>query len=141
MDDGPLLTREPVEQGRLADIRPADDRDGRDTGTGLTTSPPLVTADLCGLGISGFRQLLDHVVEQIADAPSVQGAHHRRLAEPETCELPGIDLPPLGVDLVRDQDDCPACAPDQLRHDAVVSGHPRGRVEHQQHEVCLTQGP
>ena len=141
MHDRSLLARESVEKRRLSDVRPADDRDGSNAGPDLRRTLGIIAFERWRrrIGRLEFWQLLHDLVEQIADAAAVQRAHHRRLAEPEACELPGIDLAALRVDLVRDHEDRSAVPADQLGHGSVLPGHSRCRVEDKQHEVRLTE--
>ena len=139
VDDGALLARQPVEQRRLADVRATHDRHGRDAGRRAFAFARAGGPPLAGRGL--LRQPLHDLVEQIADATPVQGAHHRRLAEAETRELPGVGLAALGVDLVCDHDHRPCVTPDELRHDGVLPRHARGGVHHEQYQVGLAEGP
>ncbi len=80
MDDRALVAHEPVEQGRLADVRAADDRDGEDAVVGLRHPRPRSAGRL--------GQRTTRRVEEVAAAAPVHGRHRVRVAEAELGELP-----------------------------------------------------
>ena len=143
-----VLPDEPVEQRRLADVRPPDDGDARrarlvrrprcvlDLGASASpsTSAPSSARPLGG-GNSD-----DHDVEQVAGAPAVQGADRVRLAEPEGEELPALVLAAVVVGLVGDDDDLVVAAAQPAGDDLVVVGHPDGAVDDEQHDVGVAHG-
>ena len=89
-DDRPLLAEQLVQQARLADVRPAEDRDA-----------DRLVADR-GLGGAGQRR--DDRVEQVAGAVAVQRGERDRVAEPEPVELERVHVAARVVDLVREQE-------------------------------------
>ena len=89
-DDHALRAEERVQQRRLADVRPSEDRD-----------PDRLFADLRR---PDSRQLLDDLVEQVAGAVAVQRGERERVAEPELVELDRLEVAPGIVDLVRQHD-------------------------------------
>ena len=86
-DDHPLLPEQRVQERRLADVRPAEDRD-----------PDRLVA---GLRLPLPGQQLDDPVEQVAGAVAVQRRERERVAEPELVELDGVEIAARVVDLVR----------------------------------------
>ena len=58
-----------------------------------------------GSALIGAHRPEDHLVQQVAGAPAVCGAHRPRVAQAETDEIPNRRLPGLVVDLVRYEHD------------------------------------
>ena len=73
-DDHAVVAEEGVDQGRLADIRPADHREPDDV---LFVCPAFVVGG----------QQFDETVEQVAGAEALGGGDAHRLAEPEAVEV------------------------------------------------------
>ena len=95
-DDHALLAEQRVQQARLADVRPAEDRDA-----------DRLLADLLR---AAAREHRHDRVEQVAGAVAVLGRERHRVAEPEPVELERERVLVRVVDLVREQR-APACAP------------------------------
>ena len=122
-DDHPLFAEQRVQQARLADVRPPEDRH----------------ADrlLARLGRTAAGEPRDDRVQQVAGAVAVHGRNGNRVAQPEPVELERLGLAPRLVDLVRDQEDRLAGVA-QDRGQLLVAGRDPGpRVEHEEHEVGL----
>ena len=141
VDDRALVADQPVEQRRLADVGPPDEGHPRACGA---VGPSAASAALLrpARRSSWHRRAAgDHLVEQVARPPTVQGADRPRVAEAERDELPGVGLPAGVVDLVDHQAHRagrPAGAPG---HGQVLVGDPDGHVDHQQDDVGLGDGP
>src|SRR5207302_6938510 len=75
-DDHALPSEQGVDEARLADVRPAEDRD-----------TDRLLADLEPTAPSYTGKLLDHVVEQVAGAVPVQAGDRDRVAEPEPVQV------------------------------------------------------
>ena len=71
------------------------------------------------------RQQVDHGIEQVAGAPSVQGADREGIPDPEGDELPGRRLPVGVVDLVDHQPYRGAGLADELGRGQVLVGDAR----------------
>jgi hypothetical protein len=112
-----VLSRETVEQGRLADVRSPDDRHRRHGGAGFARARALECLARGWLG-----QQADHVVEQVPDPAPVQRAHHGRLAEAEPGKLPGIDLALFRVDFVGNDDHLAPVTTDELTDGGILAG-------------------
>jgi hypothetical protein len=101
-----------------------------------------VAVDLTvGLPVAGFGQEPDHVVEQIAGSPPVEGADRPRLPESQCHGIPGVGLPLGGVDLV---DHHPHRPPGPLEHPGdgeVLVDQPDRDVHHEEHDVRFGDGP
>ena len=108
VDDDPLGAGQLVQQGGLADVRPAEQR------------YPSRAAALVGPADRRHpRQHLEDRVEQVAAPPPVQRRDRPRLAETEVPERGGVRLEPLVVDLVGDEDDRLAGPAQQPDHGLV----------------------
>src|SRR5439155_15842076 len=70
--DAPLLAKQPVEEARLPDVRPADDREPRLVEVRRRLGP--------------LRQQLDDTVEQVAGPTPVERGDPYRLTEPQSVE-------------------------------------------------------
>src|SRR5207237_949752 len=70
--DAPLLAEQPVEEARLPDVRPADDREPRLVEVRRRLGP--------------LRQQLDDTVEQVAGPTPVERGDPHRLTEPQSVE-------------------------------------------------------
>ena len=122
-DDHPLLADDRVQQARLADVRPAEDRD-----------PDRVFADARRPGAGQTR---DDRVQQVARPVPVQGRERYGLAEPEPVELERLEVARRIVDLVRQQEHGLAGAPEDRRHLLVAGGGAELRVDDEEDEVGL----
>ena len=89
-DDHPLAADELVQERRLADVRPPEDRD-----------PDRLGADR---DLARAGQARDDLVEQVAGAVAVQPRQGPRLAEPEPMEDGRVGIAARIVDLVREHD-------------------------------------
>ena len=89
-DDHALLAEQRVQEARLADVRPAEDRDADRLLADLRAGPAPG---------AGRRR-----VEQVAGAVAVHGRERDRVAEAEPVELERERVPARVVDLVREQD-------------------------------------
>ena len=98
VDDRALVADQPVEQRRLPDVGAPDDRDREE----------VVVVVVVAVEVVGLGELGDHVVEEVAAPPPVDGRDRDRVAEAEPRELPDVGLAALVVDLVRDER-APAC--------------------------------
>ena len=123
VDEDPLRASELVEQARLPDIRPADERDPARTALSRVT-----------LG-RGLRQRAQHRVEQVAAAAAMQGADRHRLAEAERPQGMHVRLPWRVVHLVGRQHDRLARAAEHRSHRGVGVSDANDRVHHEQHGV------
>ena len=122
-DDRPLLADELVEERRLADVRPAEDRDAN-----------LVVRDR-PLRLGG--EPLEDLVEQVARVGAVQAGQRERVAEAERVELDGQVVARRVVDLVRQHQDRLLGAPQDVG-ELLVAGRDAGLgVDDEQHEVGL----
>ncbi len=122
--DGAFLAGRLVQQARLADVRPAEQRH-------------TARARELRLRDGGFlRKRLDHLVEEIRDPPAVQRGHGVRLAEAERPQLRRLRLLHRVVDLVRHQKDGLLRAPQQLHHALVGGRRSDARVDDEQHDVA-----
>ena len=126
-DDHPLLAEQRVEQARLADVRPPEDRD----------------ADrlLPRLGRPAPGQSRDDRVQQVARAVAVDRRDRDRVAEPEPVELERLGLAARFVDLVRDQEDRLAGVAEDRCKLLVAGGDPGPRVDDEEDEVGLGDRP
>ena len=124
VDDDPLFAGRLVQQRRLADVRPAEDRDA-------ARAADLVLGDRRDLG-----QHLHDLVEQVGDTAAVDRRDRVRLAEAEVPQRRGLGLVAGVVDLVGDEEDRLAALAQQL-HDVLVGrGRPDHRVDDEQHDVA-----
>ena len=124
--DGALLFRERVEEARLADVRPPDDRDARVGG-------------LYGLGRLG-GQFLDDRVEEVAGPGPLQRGDGVQIAEAERIELGGLRLAAPRVGLVGDEHHGFAAAA-QAVGDLVLDRDDAGlRVDDEEDHVGLVDG-
>ena len=122
-DDHALLAEQRVQEARLADVRPAEDRDA-----------DRLLADLLRAAAGEHRH---DRVEQVAGAVAVQGRERHRVAEPEPVELERERVLVRVVDLVREQR-APACGLAQDRRQLLVAGRdPGARVDDEEDEVGL----
>ena len=122
-DDGALLARQPVQEARLPDVGPADDRDTRFAGLGRL--------------LDRRRELLDDRVQQIARSRPLQRRYREKIAEPELVELRGLGLGAPGLGLVRGEQDRLAAAPEPVR-DVVLDREDAGlRVDDEHDDVGL----
>ena len=119
-----LLSHQRVEQARLPDVRPPEDRDA-----------DRVLRDLRPL--RGAREALEDRVEQVARAVTVQPRDRQGLAEAEAVELVDLVGPGRVVELVRDQEHRTVGAAQQLRDLLVAGRHSGLRVHDEQDEVGL----
>ena len=129
MDNGPFLTDQPVEQGRLADIRPPDERDREQL--------RIIADRLLGFAITPFRKVGDQRVEEIAGALAVQRTHRERLAETQPHELPDGGLVRGVVDLVGDHEDRRIEPTKEQRHPFVLGRDADGRIDDEQDDFGL----
>ena len=117
-DDHALLAEQRVQQARLADVRPAEDRDA-----------DRLLADLLR---PAAREHRHDRVEQVAGAVAVQGRERHRVAEPEPVELERERVLRRVVDLVREQEHRLVRAA-QDRGELLVAGRdPGARVDDEQ---------
>ena len=130
--DHPLLADQAVEQGRLADVGPADERHREHL--------LAVVGGELGL-VLGFGQQLDQGVEQVAGPEAVQRADRVRLTEAEREQLPHERLARRVVDLVGQHQDRLITAPEELRDPGVLLGDAGRHVGDEQHDVGLVHGP
>ena len=122
VDDRALLAGQPVEQARLADVGPPDQRH------------PARAA--LGVGLAGrVGQRGEHRVEQVAAAAAVQAADRVRLAQPERPQLGGVGLDPFVVDLGDREHHRPLGAAQRPGDDQVGLGGAGAAVDHEQHEI------
>ena len=105
-DDHPLFAQQTIDERRLAGVGTADDGHGRFCGgAGLGgRAAPLIVAVVVFVELARSaarlpRQPLDDLVEQIADALSVLGAHLDDRIEPELVQLQrsGLGAPIVGL--------------------------------------------
>ena len=122
-DDRALLADELVVERRLADVRPAEDRD----------------ADRVVLDRSRrfARQPVEHLVEQVAGVRAVQAGDRERLAEAEPVELEREALLRRVVDLVREHEHVLLRLAQDLRELLVARRDPGAGIDDEQHEVGL----
>ncbi len=92
VDDHPLGPGQPVQQAGLTDVGP--------TQQGHTTRPALAVARRHCRGIG---QDVEHGVQHVATAPSVQRRHWPRLPQPQGPEHRGVGFGALIVDFVGHQ--------------------------------------
>ena len=122
-DDQPLLPQQRVEQARLADVRPAEDRDAdRLVGHRLTPSA---------------GQPLEHGVEQVSSAMPVERGDFYRLTEAERRELVRELGPRRIVELVRDEQHGLARPAQDVRQLGVARRQAGAGVHEEEHEVRL----
>jgi hypothetical protein len=96
---------------------------------------------LIGAGDRGrLGQHLEERVEGVTGAATVQGGDRPRLAEPEIPEHRGIGLGTLVVDLVGDEHDRLARAPQQLDDGLIIIGGAHGRVDDEEHGIGQVDG-
>ena len=124
VDHGTILADEPVEERRLANVRPADDGDAED---------PVVFG--LGLVLRCFRQRVDDGVEQLARQAAVDRGDGHRLPQPEAREVPEVGFATLVVDLVRNDDRGRVRLLQQTRDARVLLGDAGRDVDDQQHEI------
>ena len=122
-DDHALLAEQRVQERRLADVRPAEDRD----------ADRLVADDRLGPA----RQLRHDLVEQVARAVPVQRGERHGVAEAEPVELDRLEVAARVVDLVREHDHGLAGGPQDRRELLVARRDPGPRVDDEEHEIGL----
>ena len=127
-----VFTDEAVEECRLPDVRPPDDRDVEDA---VVDRRGFRSRLLVLVGRRGSRQGGDNRVEQFAREPSVHRRQRHRLAQPEPLERPNVDLAPLVVDLVDDDDDRRARVLEQTRDLRILLGDPGRDVDDEEDEI------
>ena len=123
-DDRALLAEQLVEERRLADVRPAEDRD----------------ADRVVVGHDAARdagQAVEHLVEQVAGVRAVQRRDRERVAEAEAVQLERERRLRRVVDLVREQQHVLLRLAQDLRELLVARRDAGARVDDEQHEVGL----
>ncbi len=117
---------EGVQERRLADVRPAEDRDA----DRLVADDRLVPA----------RQPRDDLVEQVARAVPVERGQRDGVAEAEPVELERLEVASRVVDLVHEHDHR-LCRHAEDRRDLLVARrHPCPGVDDEEHEVGLLDG-
>ncbi len=122
-DDHPLAADELVEERRLADVRPPEDRD-----------PDRLGADR---DLARARQARDDLVEQVAGAVSVQSRERPRLAEPERVEDGRVGVAARIVDLVREHDHRPLGVAEDDGELLVARRDAGAGIDDEQHQVGL----
>ena len=123
-DQGPLVAEQGVEQRRLADVRPAHDREP----VGLLVG---------GRFEIGRRQRFEHAVEEVPHPDAVLGRKEGRLGKAQLEDLVGEVALARRVRLVRGDDDLPPGAAKQLRDLAIDRGQPLADVEQQDDHLRL----
>ena len=123
-DDHPLLAEQRVQERRLADVRPAEDRD----------ADRLVADRRLSLAPGQPR---DDLVEQVAGAVAVERRERHRVAEAEPVELDRIEVAARVVDLVREHDHRLARGAQDRRELLVARRDARPRVDDEEDEVGL----
>ena len=121
-DDGALAPDQRVEEARLADVRPTDDRD-----VGIRRR-------LVGL-LRG--QMLDDRIEEISRSVSLDRGDGIHVAQPELVELGGLRLAAPRVRLVRDEQDRLATAAELIGDVVLDRKDPRLRVDDEHDHVGL----
>ena len=122
--DRALLAEQLVEERRLADIRPAEDRD----------------ADRVVVGHDAARdagQPVEHLVEQVAGVRAVQRRDRERVAEAEAVQLERERRLRRVVDLVREQQDILLRLAQDLSELLVAGCDAGAGVDDEEHEVGL----
>ena len=108
--DHAFLTEERVQEARLPDVRPAEDR-----------NPDRLFADL---GRPRTGKLRDDPVEEIAGSVAVSGRERNGIAQAEAVKLERVRVAVRIVELVRDQDHALSRAPEDLRDLLVARSDP-----------------
>ncbi len=129
VDDDPVLARDPVQQGGLADVRAADQGD--------PAGAAERGAELLGRGV---RQGLQDRVQHVAGAAAVQRGDRVGLAEAQRPQGGGVGLAALAVDLVGAQDDGLAGPAQQLDDGLVGVGGADGGVDDEDDRVGRLDG-
>ena len=122
----PLLAEQLVHEARLADVRPAEDRDA-----------DRALRQLRALLASVRVEVVDDLVEQVAGAVAVQAGDRDRVAEAELVQLERERLLLRVVDLVRDHEHRLLRLAQDLRDLLVTGRDPDLRVEHEEDDVGL----
>ena len=126
-DDHALLAEQRVQEARLADVRPAEDR-----------YADRLLADLLRAAAGEHRH---DRVEQVARAVAVLGRERHRVAEAEAVELERERVLRRVVDLVRQQQHRLVGAPQDRRQLLVAGRDPGARVDDEQDQVGLARSP
>ena len=124
--DHALTSHERVQERRLADVRPPEDRDL----DRLVADRPLAVAG----------KPRDDLVEQVARAVAVQRRDRDRVAEPQPMEVERLEVPPRVVELVREHEHRAPGRAQDLGELLVARRHARGRVDDEEHEIGLLDG-
>ena len=122
-DDHPLAADELVEERRLADVRPPEDRD-----------PDRLGADR---DLARAGQARDDLVEQVAGAVAVQPRQRPRLPEPEPMEHGRVGIAARIVDLVREHDHGALGGAEDHGELLVARRDPGAGIDDEQHEIGL----
>src|SRR5215471_16935322 len=122
----PLAAKERVDQARLADVRPTENRDADG-----------VVRQRRASGWSETFELLDDAVEQVAASRAVQAGDRDRLAQTEPMQLERERLLARIVDLVREHQNRLVCLAQDLGDLLVPRRHPRPRIDDEEDEIRL----
>ncbi len=135
----PLLADQPVEQGRLADIGPADDRQQQG---------PLGIDRFVFLVALGFLVFLGHRLDvpgqrlvQVAQALAVLGRHRDRIAQSQRVRLGQALLAGAALAFVGDHDHLVGALAQPAREALVERHDARPRIDQEQHGVGAVDRP
>src|SRR5205085_7688081 len=103
-DDGALRAEQPIQERRLANVGPTDDRKSDLARRGFGINYLCLLIEMC-----------DERVEQIADAVTVFGGDGDDLIETELIKLARVGFEARGVRFVRGDEHGLACAAQQAR--------------------------
>ena len=120
-DDDAFAPDERIQERRLADVRPAEDRDP----DGLLPDGPLAVT----------RQAAHDLVEEVARAVAVERRDRNRVAEAETVELQGLEIAAWVVELVREDEHGPPRHAQDLGELLVSRRHTGFRIDDEEDEV------
>ena len=124
-----LLAQPGIDQGRLADIGPAGNR-----------QPDRLGGVVRFVGLGLRREVGQRRFHQAAHAFAVRRGHRMRLAEPEFVELAQARGFGHALGLVRRQHDAPARRAEVARNVVVLRGEPGADIDQEDHCIGLSHG-